>query len=177
MKTTIEAFRDFYVALGGSLNDVKNIVTIPAMIEVLNQVTQLGNLTNVALNSPSDGQVLTYDGTAGKWKNADLSGGGSFVVTVTEDSGTYSVDKTLAEINDALEDGLLPIAIYDADGFHNVYNYAFGDSTQVALFIQTNPVYNDSMLVVGYQLKTLLINVNGADITYTTYSANDSQGD
>ena len=68
MKTTIEAFRDFYVALGGSLNDVKNIVTIPAMIEVLNQVTQLGNLTNVALNSPSDGQVLKYNGS--KWVNA-----------------------------------------------------------------------------------------------------------
>lgn len=111
MKTTIEAFRDFYVALGGSLNDVKNIVTIPAMIEVLNQVTQLGNLTNVALNSPSDGQVLTYDGTAEKWKNAEASGGGSFVVTITSADNAFASDKTLAEINAAYAAGTIPVAL------------------------------------------------------------------
>ena len=30
--------------------------------------------TDVALSNPADGQVLTYDGTLGKWKNAAGSG-------------------------------------------------------------------------------------------------------
>ena len=39
-------------------------------------------------------------------KSAGGGGGGDdFVVTVTESSGTYSADKTLQEINDALDAG------------------------------------------------------------------------
>ena len=96
--------------------------------------------------------------------------GGSFVVTITEDSGVFSADKTLAEINDALEDGLMPVAVYDADGFHNVYQYAYGDATRVALFNQINPSYNESMVVVGFVLKTLSITSSSVDITDTSYT-------
>ena len=35
----------------------------------------VGSATDVALNNPSNNQVLTYDGTIGKWKNAAASSG------------------------------------------------------------------------------------------------------
>jgi hypothetical protein len=38
--------------------------------------TTLAALTDVAVASPSDGQVLEYDAASSKWKNADASGGG-----------------------------------------------------------------------------------------------------
>ncbi len=37
----------------------------------------IGSATDVALSSPANNQVLTYDGTIGKWKNATLTGGGA----------------------------------------------------------------------------------------------------
>lgn len=78
---------------------------------------ELDDLSDVALTAPSNGQVLTYDGTAEKWKNADASGGGGvFLVTATNSGGTYSVDKTSAEIYEAFENGMLPLLI-DASGF------------------------------------------------------------
>lgn len=78
---------------------------------------ELEDLSDVALSTPSNGQVLTYDGTAEKWKNADASaGGGVFLVTATNSGGTYSVDKTAAEIYEAFENGMIPVLI-DASGF------------------------------------------------------------
>ena len=44
----------------------------------------LGDLTDVNITSPTDGQVMTYDATAQKWKNATPSGGG----------GTLSITRT-----------------------------------------------------------------------------------
>jgi len=53
--------------------------------------------TDVALSSPTNGQVLTYDTTLGKWKNAASSGGTvtvqnlpiSVPVVVNESGGSY----------------------------------------------------------------------------------------
>lgn len=46
----------------------------------------IGGATDVALNNPSNGQVLTYDGSVGKWKNGVSSGGSSF--TAAKDTAT-----------------------------------------------------------------------------------------
>lgn len=37
--------------------------------------SSISGSTDVALSNPADGQVLTYDGTLGKWKNAASAGG------------------------------------------------------------------------------------------------------
>ncbi len=176
MKTTIEAFRDFYVALGGSLNDVKNIVTIPAMIEVLNQVTQLGNLTNVALNSPSDGQVLTYDSTAGKWKNADASGGSSgggiYLSTIEYNDGNYTCDHDAEQIYEAFQNGMLPIAIKDGVIYPLDIANSY-DSETVVVFAKTyvNSGASTNVVTDMYQIVT---SDGTTTVTHTTdlYPAN-----
>jgi hypothetical protein len=40
-----------------------------------NSSVNIGNSGDVALNNPTDGQALVYDGTAKKWKNGTVSGG------------------------------------------------------------------------------------------------------
>lgn len=41
----------------------------------------LTDLTDVAISSPANGQVLMYDGTTGKWYNGSVQGGGGGTVT------------------------------------------------------------------------------------------------
>ena len=67
----------------------------------------LGDLVNVDLNSPTNGQVLMYDAANNKWYNGTVSGGGGGTGTVTSiatgtgltggpitTSGTISIDST-----------------------------------------------------------------------------------
>ena len=176
-RLTGDTVSDASAVAGMSINEVCDKLQEEIGNGNLDLVDELAELADVALATPADGQVLTYDSTAAKWKNANASGGGgSFVVTVTENSGTYSVDKTLSEINDALESGLLPIAIFDDNGAHYVYHYSQGNASGGCMFNNINPTYNESWAIVGFELKTLVITANGADITNTTYSDNDSQG-
>lgn len=61
-------------------------------------VGSLTGLTDTEINSPSNGQVLTYDSTSQKWKNATPSSGGvtSFknrTGAVTPTSGDYSLSQ------------------------------------------------------------------------------------
>lgn len=45
--------------------------------------------TDVALNSPANQQVLAYDSSTSKWKNATMSGAGNTFQYVMESGGTY----------------------------------------------------------------------------------------
>jgi len=57
--------------------------------------SSLAGLTDVDLTTPTDGQVLTYDGNNSKWINANASGGGDSVSwTQLQASGTQ-----IAQIN------------------------------------------------------------------------------
>lgn len=47
----------------------------------------LSDLTDTDISSPTDGQVLVYNGTSEKWENSDASGG-SGGHTILDDSGT-----------------------------------------------------------------------------------------
>ncbi len=73
----------------------------------------IGSATDVALSNPSNGQVLAYDGSVGKWKNAAASGGSSFTAAkdtaasgavtltagtsaqLTKFTGTLTADRTV----------------------------------------------------------------------------------
>lgn len=49
----------------------------------------ISNCTDTAISSPTNGQVLTYNGTSDKWENANAQGGGSTVTwTQIQATGT-----------------------------------------------------------------------------------------
>ena len=51
----------------------------------------LGEMTDVSLSSPTNGQVLTYDSISSKWKNASASGGASALSELTDVALNYPV--------------------------------------------------------------------------------------
>ena len=61
-----------------------------------------------AVSNPQDGDVLVYDGTAGKWKNG-AAGGGGMTVDYEIDSGegatTYTFKAKAGDIYNALDSG------------------------------------------------------------------------
>lgn len=61
----------------------------------------LAGLTDVSLSSPTNGQVLTYDSVAQKWKNANGGGGGGGHNYSTSEQviGTWVNGKPLYEIS------------------------------------------------------------------------------
>ena len=48
--------------------------------------------TDVALSNPSDGQVLTYDGTTGKWKNVAVSGSSAVTLAALPAGSNFTRD-------------------------------------------------------------------------------------
>ena len=61
--------------------------------------SDLADLTDVSISSPTNGQVLKYNSTTSKWENADDSGGGSYSTTTlfTGSSSTTSGELTLSD--------------------------------------------------------------------------------
>lgn len=101
MKTTIEALKEVYVAMGGELTAVADIVTIPDMIEALSTVA-----------SGDDGKGAMIVNISGEY---------------VTDAMVYSSDKTAKEIYDASHEGKPIIAIYDDHDpdYRNVSVYQF----------------------------------------------------
>ena len=58
------------------------------LIEAVEYKADLGDLDDVDITTPTNGQVLTYDSTSQKWKNGTASGGDSVVVTPIVTTGT-----------------------------------------------------------------------------------------
>lgn len=70
----------------GDYND--NLDIIDANLGGGGGSSSLAGLSDVNLTTPTDGQVLTYDGNTSKWKNANPSGGGSKHTIVDENDQT-----------------------------------------------------------------------------------------
>ena len=68
MERTITALRNLYVALGGDLDDVANLVFIPDLINAIADLISTQGIA--ALPTGTDGQVLTL--VSGDWKAADV---------------------------------------------------------------------------------------------------------
>lgn len=69
MNTTIEALQNLYVALGGTLSDVSDIVTIPDMVNALATLISSGATAELpAVKTADNGKVLTV--VSGKWQAA-----------------------------------------------------------------------------------------------------------
>ena len=67
-------------------------LTLPAQTSrILSTADGLGSLNNVDAGSPSDNDVLQYDSQDGKWKTAQVSGGGGGVSTNADTVDNYHV--------------------------------------------------------------------------------------
>lgn len=108
--------------------------------------------------SPSNGDVLTYDSTSEKWIGAKKEA--ILFVMITEDSGTYTADKTATEIINALREnkdvifhsgGNVPNGTYlhvskvtalyiTATGFESISNFTTFNAIEVQMKRSDNTV-------------------------------------
>lgn len=105
MADMISALKALYDALGGTLSNIPDGATNADVIEAIAAQIDEGGGSLPAVTSDDNGDVLTV--VEGTWAAAAPSGGGSdiFVVTYTDNSGTVTSDKTLAEIYTAIQAG------------------------------------------------------------------------
>ncbi len=78
-------------AYGGTGIDTSSFTGIPKISSGTWSVgAELNDLSDTSISSPADGEVLTYNGTSGKWENQPASGGGASQLSDLSDVGTVS---------------------------------------------------------------------------------------
>lgn len=77
---------------------------VQSAIDELSQstgVSTLSDLTDIAISSPTNSQVLTYDTTTSKWKNANATGGASTLNDLTDVDTTGVLDNNFLAYSQA----------------------------------------------------------------------------
>ena len=116
----------------GDYND--NLDIIDANLGGGGGSSSLSGLSDVDLNTPTDGQVLTYDGNNSKWINANApSGGDSVSWTQLQASGTKIAE---IDINGTTQDVYAP----SGGGGGSSVNYSLTEQV-VGTWINSKPVY------------------------------------
>lgn len=140
----VEGLKEIYVALGGNLDDVENITTIPNMLSEIAVYAQAAAAELPAVKTADNGKLLTV--VSGKWAKAEAptelpavtgadnnkvltvvngtwdkaaaSGGAEFfTITATETNDGFTLDKTYAEIETAFTAGkILRVNYVDIGG-------------------------------------------------------------
>lgn len=71
MKTTVEALKGLYAALGGTASDVADITVIPDAIDAITTLISGGALKELpTVNTTDNGDILTV--SAGKWAKGEI---------------------------------------------------------------------------------------------------------
>lgn len=89
----VDVMSQVYSAIVSDSVDIGSTIPEPmeqwadAIVEAASHTANLSGLLDVDLDDPQDGQVLTYDYTAGKWTNEDPSGGDSLPEVDASDNG------------------------------------------------------------------------------------------
>ena len=89
---------------GGIQQSGLSAIDVQSAIDELSQstgVSTLGDLTDTAISSPSNNQVLTYDTTTSKWKNANATGGASTLNDLTDVDTTGVLDNNFLAYSQA----------------------------------------------------------------------------
>lgn len=116
-----------FTAVDQKIGDLQDLDTTAKnnLVAAINEVAQggggggsstLAGLTDTSISNPSNGQVLKYNSTSGKWENAAESGGGStahkIIITATSEYDVLSENSAVTVTNIEDEEGT---AIADAD--------------------------------------------------------------
>ena len=89
----------------------------------------LSGLSDTAIATPSNNDVLTYDSSSNKWKNAAGGSGGGLVVptfTLDYDNDTATCDMTATEVINAVKTGTCISAVDDYGEFFYVNQLQIG---------------------------------------------------
>ena len=116
--------------------------------------TTLSALTDTAITTPTDGQVLTYNSVTGKWKNQNPSGGGT---TITKTRYTITSSSWSASAN---ADGYYTYSVSLSPTLYtavapNVYIAGSTDSTAPTDTEKSMFAYVDRCRLAGYSSLTL----------------------
>lgn len=129
--------------------------------KVLTSYSNIGELDNVSISSPTNNQVLTYNSTTQKWENANAQGGsGDYVglYGMTEIQSSDGQGSTRVDLND-----YTTIGNYFCDGKAEVYlmEYGYVGSSQTLGGAKSNAVFllyvrkiSDTMLRQDLYLKS-----------------------
>lgn len=137
--TTVQALKDLYVKLGGTLADVAEINTVAEMIETVKTVAGGGG--GLPEDFPSEGiananKFIGFD-SEGDYTAKD-GGSEKYVVTLTEDNGTWTADKSISAINTAIANGANVVAHFEADGTTVELHLAGYESPDTVAFAVTS---------------------------------------
>lgn len=142
--------------------------------------SSLAGLSDVDLTTPTDGQVLTYDGNNSKWVNANPSGGGDSVSwTQLQASGTQIAQ---IEINGVTTD------VYAPSGGGGGHTYStseqvvgtwLGETLYERSFVYTGNIGNGAWVTVDnsyspanigvYFLEHICFKLSGLTTLYSSY--------
>ena len=134
----------------------------------------LASLTDVNLTTPTDGQVLTYDGNSSKWVNTTPSGGTINYSTSEQVIGTWTDGKTLYQTT--VHINALPATPYTAVDYpHGIANIETICWYEAMVHIPnswnltlpranlTSSGYNASASIEGYVSSTNIRMIAGSD--------------
>jgi len=154
-------------AIIGSLNGV-----LKASSGIVNGNAELDDLDDVSISSPSDGQVLTYNSTTGKWENKAAAGGGFNSRVRVYLSSDQSIDgQTTTKINFDTED-------YDGNNEWDTSTYKF-TAANAGYYLITCRLYWDATF--PSERFTIYIYKNGSNVSlqgwrYSSISTGSQMG-
>lgn len=102
-----------------------------------------------SVTSADNGKVLGV--TEGQWGAVNAPSGGGFIVTLAENNGTYTVDKTLAEILAAVASGIVPILKVPIGNNAFTYYSLTSAGGGGASFVETN-IDSGTIYSYGFQV-------------------------
>ncbi len=81
-----------------------SITNADGSITIVGDVTELSNLNDASISTPSAGQLIIYDATDSQFENASLTGGNAISVTGADASVTLDVDSDSIGTDELVED-------------------------------------------------------------------------
>lgn len=132
--------------------------------------SSLSGLTDVDISNPTDGQMLVYNATSGKWENGAGGGGASayFVdcsYALDElSSPVLTSSKTTAEIRAAMESGALVYIRYTVPGSGGAPDFTH-------IYSLTGMSSGTGGVVTRAMFSFMATDSDGSELMYTGYTA------
>jgi len=133
--------------------------------EIDTGASTLSALSDTSLSSPSNGQVLKYNSTSGKWENANESGGGVSVFVIAK-TGTNTYDKTFAEIKTAIDNGDLLFYSFNDYVYSATYLHKTSNAYTVQFQYSATPTQSSSDVALYSYVLTMNLSNQTFSITH-----------